>query len=86
VVHFFQCKSEPEIWMCINGDFHKHFDVDIWMRSNGDLYEYVAVYVDDISIAMKDLKEFVDILENVHHFKSKGNRAYQLPLGYVVLA
>jgi hypothetical protein len=42
------------------------------MRRNGDLYEYVAVYVNDLAIAMKHLKDFVDILENVHRFKTKG--------------
>ena len=35
---FFPCKSDP----------------DIWMRRSGDIYEYVAVYVDDLAIAMKN--------------------------------
>ena len=34
---FFPCRAEP----------------DIWIRRNGQLYEYVAVYVDDLAIAMK---------------------------------
>jgi Reverse transcriptase (RNA-dependent DNA polymerase) len=35
---FFPCKSDP----------------DIWMRKSDDMYEYVAVYVDDLAIAIKD--------------------------------
>ena len=36
-------------------------DPDIWMRSSkdGTLYEYIAVYVDDLAIYMKDPKPFV---------------------------
>ena len=35
-------------------------DPDIWMRSseNGTHYEYIAVYVDDLTICMKDLPCF----------------------------
>jgi Reverse transcriptase (RNA-dependent DNA polymerase) len=44
---FFACKAEP----------------DIWMRKNSTIYEYIAVYVDDLAIAMKNPKEFTDILE-----------------------
>jgi hypothetical protein len=53
---FFPCKS----------------DLDIWLRENGDTYEYVAVFVDDLVIAMKDPREFINILETVHGFKAKG--------------
>ena len=35
---FVPCKTEPDIWMC----------------QNGDQYEYVAVYVDDLAFAVKD--------------------------------
>jgi hypothetical protein len=42
------------------------------MRRDGDFYAYVALYVDDLAIAMKDPKESVDILENVHQLKTKG--------------
>jgi Reverse transcriptase (RNA-dependent DNA polymerase) len=45
---------------------------DIWMRKKGNLYEYIAVYVDDLAIAMKDPKELTDILEKQHKFKLKG--------------
>jgi Reverse transcriptase (RNA-dependent DNA polymerase) len=53
---FFPCKAEP----------------DIWMRKRDDMYEKVAVYVDDLAIAMKNAKEFVDILEKKDKFKPKG--------------
>jgi Reverse transcriptase (RNA-dependent DNA polymerase) len=33
---FFPCKAEP----------------DIWMRKKGNLYNYIAVYIDDLAIAM----------------------------------
>jgi hypothetical protein len=51
------------------------------MRRNGDLYEYVAVYVDDLAIAMKDPIEFVNILENVHQFKTNGTGPVSFHLG-----
>jgi hypothetical protein len=42
------------------------------MRKSGDKYVYVAVYGDNLSIAMKDSQEFIKILETVHGFKTKG--------------
>jgi Reverse transcriptase (RNA-dependent DNA polymerase) len=39
---FFPCKAKP----------------DIWMRKKGSIYKYIAVYVDDLAIAMKNPKEF----------------------------
>jgi hypothetical protein len=36
-LQFSPCKAEP----------------DIWMRQNGNVYEYIAVYIDDLAIAMK---------------------------------
>jgi hypothetical protein len=62
---FFPCKSEP----------------DIWIRKHGNIYEYVAVYVDNLAIAMKNPKEFVDILENKHKFKTKGTGPISFHLG-----
>ena len=40
-------------------------DPDIWMRSSIDHThcEYIAVYVDDLAICMKDLQAFCDTLE-----------------------
>jgi hypothetical protein len=40
------------------------------MQKNGETYEYVAVNVDDLAIAMKYPKEFINILETVHGFKT----------------
>jgi Reverse transcriptase (RNA-dependent DNA polymerase) len=64
-IGFFPCKAEP----------------DIWMRKKGNLYEYIAVYVDDLAIAMKDPKELTDILEKQHKFKLKGTGPISFHLG-----
>ena len=64
-LNFFACKAEP----------------DIWMRKNGNVYEYVAVYVDDLAIAMKDPKEFISILEGKYKFKTKGSGPLSFHLG-----
>jgi Reverse transcriptase (RNA-dependent DNA polymerase) len=61
----FSCKSEP----------------DIWMRTNHDQYEHVAVYVDDLAVAMKDPKAFIDILETNYKFKTKGSGPISFHLG-----
>jgi hypothetical protein len=34
-----------------------------WLLMDISQYEYVAVYVDDLAIAMKDPKDFTDLLE-----------------------
>ena len=62
---FYPCKAEP----------------DIWMRKNGDIYEYVAVYVDDLAIGMKDPKAFITILEQKYKFKTKGSGPISFHLG-----
>ena len=62
---FFPCKAEP----------------DIWMRRKDNVYEYIAVYVDDLAIAMKDPKEFTDTLEKKHKFKLKGTGPISFHLG-----
>jgi hypothetical protein len=49
---FFPCKADP----------------DVWMRQNGEHYEYIAVYVDDLAIAMKDPQAFADALINRYKF------------------
>ena len=56
-------------------------ELDIWMRQNGDIYEYVAVYVDDLAFAVKDLEAFVKRLEEVHKFKLKGTGPLKFHLG-----
>ena len=39
-------------------------ETDIWMRLNKDynIYEYVAAYVDDLAIAMKNCDQFIATL------------------------
>jgi Reverse transcriptase (RNA-dependent DNA polymerase) len=64
---FFPCKAEPEIWM----------------RKKGNLYEYIAVYVDDLAIAMKDPKELTNILEKQHKLKLKGMGPISFHLGHL---
>jgi Reverse transcriptase (RNA-dependent DNA polymerase) len=51
------------------------------MRKKGNLYEYIAVYVDDLAIAMKNPKELIDILEKQHKFKLKGTGPISFHLG-----
>ena len=43
-------------------------DTDVWMRRNGNVYEYVAVYVDDLLLIMKNPREYLDRLVNVHKY------------------
>jgi Reverse transcriptase (RNA-dependent DNA polymerase) len=62
---FFPSKSEP----------------DVWMRKNHDQYEYVAVDVDDLAVAMKDPKAFIDILETKYKFKPKGSGHISFHIG-----
>jgi len=60
------CKAEP----------------DIWMKQNGNVWEYVAVYVDDIAIAMKHPNEFIEALtSDPYNFKLKGTGPIQHHLG-----
>ena len=56
---------------------------DIWMRHNKqhDIYEYVAVYVDDLAIAMKDCDTFINILQDKYKFKLKGTGPITYHLG-----
>jgi hypothetical protein len=51
------------------------------MCSIEDIYKYVAVYVDDLALGMKNPKEFVDILCNKQKFKTKGTRPINFHLG-----
>ena len=55
---------------------------DIWMKRNGDLYEYIAVYVDDLALAMKDPQSLVDALTSEpYKFKLKGTGPVSFHLG-----
>ena len=48
-------------------------DGDVWLKRNGDTYDYIAVYVDDLCLAMKDPKAFVEkITGPKYNFKLKG--------------
>jgi Reverse transcriptase (RNA-dependent DNA polymerase) len=51
------------------------------MRKKNNQYEYIAVYVDDLAITMKNPKEFTVVLENKHKFKLKGTRPIAFHLG-----
>ncbi len=62
---FQQCKADPYIWL----------------RRNEDVYEYVAVYVDDLALAMKDPQAFVDLLTKEYKFKLKGTGPVSFHLG-----
>ena len=63
------------------GFFPSKAEPDIWMRKNGNVYEYIATYVDDLAIAMKDPQSIIDILTNVHNFKPKGTGFMEHHLG-----
>ena len=46
---------------------------DIWMRDMGDNYEYIATYVDDLTIASRNPQAIIDTLESKpNNFKLKG--------------
>jgi Reverse transcriptase (RNA-dependent DNA polymerase) len=64
-IGFFPCKAEPKIWM----------------RKKGNLYEYIAVYVDDLAIAINDPKELTEILEKNNKFKLKRTGPNSFHLG-----
>jgi len=51
---------------------------DIWMCRVDDHYEYVAVYVDDLAIAMKNPKAITDVLTSCHGFKLKRDWSYHV--------
>ena len=61
-------------------------DSDIWMKSSkdGSHYEYIAVYVDDLAICMKDPKSFCETLKEKYKLKLKGVGPinYHLGCGY----
>ena len=62
---FFPCKAEP----------------DIWLRKNGTMYEYVAVYVDDLAIAVKEPEKFIKTLQDKYKFQLKGTGEITFHLG-----
>jgi hypothetical protein len=64
-IGFQPCKAEP----------------DIWLRRNGNIYEYIAVYVDDLAMALVDPQTFVTVLEDKYKFKLKGTGPISYHLG-----
>jgi len=62
---FQSCRAEP----------------DIWLRRNGDLYEYIAVYVDDLALAMLDPQAFTETLHVKYNFHMKGTGPLKFHLG-----
>jgi len=44
-------------------------------------YEYIAVYVDDLALGMKDPQTFLTTLEAKHKFKLKGSGPINFHLG-----
>ena len=64
---FFPCRAEPDIWMRPAKDRSK--------------YEYVAVYVDDLALALEEPLEFLEILEKKYSFKLKGSGPISFHLG-----
>ena len=62
---FVPCKAEP----------------DVWLRSNGKIYEYVAVYVDDLGLAVDKPVEFLKVLTDKYKFKLKGSGPIAFHLG-----
>jgi hypothetical protein len=62
---FFPCKSEP----------------DVWMRESNGIYEYVAVYVDDLALVLREPQKFIDIMVKKFNFKFKGTGPISFHLG-----
>ena len=58
--------------------------LDIWMRSSkdGTHYEYIAVYVDDSAICMKDPQAFCDTLKQKYKLRLKGVGPLSYDLAY----
>jgi hypothetical protein len=57
-------------------------EADIWLKRNGDCYEYIAVYVDDLAIAMKEPQSLLDALSSkLYSFKLKGSGPITFHLG-----
>ena len=69
---FTPCKAETDIWM------HPE-------PTRGLHYEYIAVYVDDLAIALRDPKAFIQELQDQFNFKLKGTRPieYLLSMDFV---
>ena len=56
-------------------------DCEVWMRDMGDHYEYIAVYVDDLTIASRNAAKIVQTLREKYNFKIKGDGELSFHLG-----
>ena len=45
---------------------------DIWIRPNNQCYDYIAVYVNDLVIALLCPQDIIDVLTTKYMFKLKG--------------
>ena len=54
---------------------------DIWMRKQGTHYEYIAVYVDDLTLAMENPESFIQLLKDKYNFNFKGTGPLTFQLG-----
>ena len=52
------------------------------MREKRSLYEYIDVYVGNLAIAAKDMKEITHALTTKHKLKLKGTGLIRYHLGY----
>ena len=51
------------------------------MQRNSNLYEYVAIYVDDLTFAVKDPQAFGNILKSNYQLKLKKAGPLEIHLG-----
>ena len=63
------------------GFYPSKADADVWMRECNNCYEYIAVYVDDLALAVKDPQELIDQLTKQKGYKLKGVEPLEYHLG-----
>lgn len=63
------------------GFFPSKAEDDLWMRDKGNHYEYIARYVDDLTIASKDPGAITNKLMEKYNFKLKGTGQLEYHLG-----
>ena len=94
---FAPCPAEPEIWMRAHRKDGSIIWPDKNKNSNsvgpsatsrlptptndGSYYEYIATYVDDLTIAARNAKKITDELEKKYKFKLKGTGPLKFLLG-----
>jgi hypothetical protein len=84
------CKLSGKMWSekCADtlremGFVPSKADKDVWMRRTKDglRYEYVAVYVDDLELALEKPQELIDLLREKFKYKIKGEGPISYHLG-----